>query len=440
MKEQMVSEKRKYAVINTKQAKEISKEYLLSRLESTEHIHFGLPEINDRYHTWNVPISYNHNSVGEISIDAYSGLINENLSSNIDVIVARIRKVDSGAYKKEVGIKLRKNKESAARHEYKISSLGNQVILGKAELALTKLPSESIDLVFTSPPYYNARKEYSEYDTYEDYLDLMRKVIVECKRVLIDGKFFVINSSHVLIPRATRSEASRRIAVPFDLHQIFMEEGFEFVDDIIWQKPEGAGWASGRGRRFSADRNPMQYKAVPVTEYVMVYRKNPCVLIDHFIRNHPNQDLISASKIEDGYEKTNVWYISPARDKRHPAVFPTALVEKVIKYYSFQNDVVLDPFGGVGTTAKVAASLTRRFCSIELSEEYVQATLMDLRAYENNFINGFTFEYLDWSKLSPPEDEPRSLHAILRHLRMSGVSEDRIIAILNELDERKFIK
>ena len=136
-------------------------------------------------------------------------------------------------------------------------------------------------------------------------------------------------STHTcFIPRNSRNESSTRIAVPFDIHQIFIEEGFEFVDDIIWQKPEGAGWASGRGRRFSADRNPMQYKAVPVTEYVMVYRKKPCVLIDHFIRDNPNQAIIQASKIEDGYEKTNVWYISPARDKRHPAIFPAELAEK----------------------------------------------------------------------------------------------------------------
>jgi len=60
---------------------------------------------------------------------------------------------------------------------------------------------------------------------------------------------------------------------------------------------------------FAADRNPLQYKAVPVTEYVLVYRKKSDKLIDWYIRNHPNQDLIRKSKIKDGYEKTNVWKI-----------------------------------------------------------------------------------------------------------------------------------
>jgi DNA modification methylase len=77
-----------------------------------------------------------------------------------------------------------------------------------------------------------------------------------------------------LIRRANRNEASKRIAVPFDMHRIFCEEGFDFIDDIHWVKPEGAGWATGRGRRFAADRQPLQYKAVPVTEYVLVYRKH----------------------------------------------------------------------------------------------------------------------------------------------------------------------
>ena len=83
-----------------------------------------------------------------------------------------------------------------------------------------------------------------------------------------------------------------------------MEEGYDFIDDIIWVKPEGAGWATGRGRRFAADRNPLQYKAVPVTEYVLVFRKRTELLIDWHIRNHPNRDLVKASKIKDGYEKT----------------------------------------------------------------------------------------------------------------------------------------
>ena len=122
----------------------------------------------------------------------------------------------------------------------------------------------------------------------------------------------------------------------------------------------------------------MQYKAVPVTEYVMVYRKKPSILIDYYIRNHPDQEIISRSKIEDGYEKTNVWYISPARDKRHPAIFPKELAEKVIKYYSFENDVVLEPSGGIGTTARAGIENNMRFVTVECDDKYIEATINDL--------------------------------------------------------------
>ena len=247
----------------------------------------------------------------------------------------------------------------------------NTIGLGDSEDLLSQTPSESVDLIFTSPPYYNARPEYSDYVQYEEYLLKMRKIIHQCHRVLNEGRFFVMNVSPVLIRRSSRSEASRRIAVPFDFHGIFVNEGFEFVDDIIWLKPDGAGWATGRGRRFAADRHPLQYKAVPVTEYVLVYRKKTEKLIDWHIRKHPDQQLVNASRIADGYEATNVWKIHPAHSRKHPAVFPAELAEKVIRYYSFMHDVVLDPFGGIGTVGEVAARLDRRFVLFEINEDYV---------------------------------------------------------------------
>lgn len=424
----MVAEERKYFIINTEQAKTVVKFYLEKKLVSMENISFGLPEIYDRYDIWNVPVLYKKEVIGEIAIDAYKGQINHKLSSDIEVINGRKSKIDNG---KVIAAKKVKKKK-----DYKISDLPNMLLKGRAELVLKKLPEQSIDMIFTSPPYYNARKQYSEYDTYEDYLTLIRSVVRECHRTLIDGKFFIINTSHVLIPRASRSECSSRIAVPFDIHQIFMEEGFEFIDDIIWEKPEGAGWASGRGRRFSADRNPLQYKAVPVTEYVMVYRKKPCVLIDHFIRNHPQQQIIQDSKISDGYEKTNVWYISPARDKRHPAIFPKELAEKVISYYSFKNDVVLDPFAGLGTTAKAAYELERRFVAIECSSEYMSYAKQDLENM-NQIMRPLEYEYFDCSDLEiENRKENYDLHEVIRILEKNGVKRDEILnCLLKEYGE-----
>lgn len=418
----MVSEERNYVVINTEQAKKITSEYLVGSLDNMDYIDYGLPEIYDRYDIWNVPVLYKKEVIGEIAVNAYSKEVNPKLSSNIEILIGRKEKIDTG---ENVAVQ----KCKSTRVPYRVSELENMIIKGRAERALRKLPKQSIDMIFTSPPYYNARKQYSEYDTYEDYLQLIRNVVRECSRVLIDGKFFIINSSHVLIPRASRNESSSRIAVPFDIHQIFMEEGFEFVDDIIWEKPEGAGWASGRGRRFSADRNPMQYKAVPVTEYVMVYRKKPAILIDHFIRNHPDQNIIQESKIADGYEKTNVWHISPARNKHHPAVFPIELAEKVIKYYSFVNDVILDPFAGIGTTAKAAIELGRRFVSIECSDEYIEHMRTDIDSM-NNLFNAVVYNYIDYSGLPSATENRYDLNEILRRLQHKGISREEIADLI----------
>lgn len=356
-----VAENRAYLIRTVEDAKSVAKSWLDDLLLS-QVAGFGLPEVDDRYHIWRVPLKSvaGASKLGEIVIDAYSGVVDAKRTTRPSLIEARLLKKD------EKALKERRHKK------IEISSLRNTIGLGDCVELANQMPAESVDLVFTSPPYFNARPEYSEYDEYADYLAFMRSVIRSCGRVLSEGRFFVMNTSPVLLRRASRSEASRRIAVPFDLHAIFIEEGFEFIDDIIWVKPSGAGWATGRGRRFAADRNPLQYKAVPVTEYVLVYRKKTDKLIDWHIRNHPDREAVAASKIADGYETTNVWKIQPNTRSAHPAPFPMELAEKVISYYSFVGDVVLDPFAGSGTTGAAAAKTGRRFVLFDNNPEYVE--------------------------------------------------------------------
>lgn len=80
---------------------------------------------------------------------------------------------------------------------------------------------------------------------------------------------------------------------------------------------------------------------------------------------------VQASKIGDDYERTNVWRIQPATNSPHPAAFPLELAEKVIRYYSFKGDVVMDPFAGSGTVGAAAARLGRRFVLFEINPQYV---------------------------------------------------------------------
>lgn len=375
-----IAEYRQYRVKNGDDARRIGIIYL-EEIDLIKVIKFGLPEIDDRYNIWRLPLlAKNGDRIGEIVIDAKTTLIDRERTTQKEILENRL-----------LGRSEKRKKSITKNKVPKLSTLRNTIGIGDSEYLLRELPNECVDLVFTSPPYFNARPEYAEYLSYEDYLLKMKKIIHECHRVLNEGRFFVINVSPVLIRRANRSEASHRIAVPFDFHRLFMEEGFEFVDDIIWVKPEGAGWATGRGRRFSADRNPCQYKPVPVTEYILVYRKKTDKLIDWLIRKHPNQQFVNDSKIQDGYEVTNIWKIHPAHSKEHPAVFPEELAQKVISYYSFVQDVILDPFGGTGTNAKAALALNRRFAFFEKDSKYFNAIVKNVES-----VKGFGCVDINW--------------------------------------------
>ena len=361
-----VYDQRNYVVTSVTQAKEIA-QGLIDMWDISKPLEFGLPEVDDRYHVWRIPILVADERLGEIVVKAQTGAIDSQQSTSRASVIARlgIAGVTDGDVDSPKDIA-----DGASKHMV-VPAMRNTILSGKSEEMLQQLPAASVQLMFTSPPYFNARPQYADYRAYEDYLSGIRSVMREVHKVLADGRFAIINCSPVLIRRAKRSEASRRIAVPFDIHQIMVSEGFEFIDDIIWMKPTGAGWATGRGRRFAADRNPLQYKAVPVTEYVLVYRKKSDKLIDWHIRNHPDKDIVKKSKIADGYEVTNVWRISPARCKQHPAIFPVELAEKVIRYYSFEEDVVLDPYAGIGTVGTAATKLNRKFVLGEANPGYV---------------------------------------------------------------------
>ncbi len=394
---ELVSEKRKYLVLTVAQAKEIVSNWL-AEIELENAIKLGLPEVDDRYHHWRVPLcAENGNRIGEVVIDAYSTEILLSKTTKPELLMTRLLKQDEK--------KVAKTRSRAP--DYKISHLRNTIGLGDCVELIEDMPAESVDLIFTSRPYFNARPEYSEYEAYEQYLFKMRQVIKRCHRVLGEGRFFVINVSPILLRRASRSESSKRIAVPFDLHRIFIEEGYDFIDDIIWLKPEGAGWATGRGRRFAADRNPLQYKAVPVTEYVLVYRKHTDLLIDWNIRNHPDREAVEESKVADGYERTNIWRINPAFGSKHPAAFPKELAKKVIQYYSFKSDVVMDPFAGSGTVGEAASELGRRFVLFDNNPEYVELMRQSVVKWQDVSLN--TVMWINCKPVEPTHKQTRML-------------------------------
>lgn len=256
----------------------------------------------------------------------------------------------------------------AQAHTETYEFLKNVVVNADVLEALKYVPDESVHLTFTSPPYYNAR-DYSIYPSYQAYLDFLDKVFQETHRITKEGRFLIVNTSPIIIPRVSRSHSSKRYGIPFDLHPYLVKNGWEFIDDIIWLKPEAS--VKNRVGGFMQHRKPLGYKPNSVTEYLMVYRKSTEKLLDWNMRSY-DAKTVEDSKVADGYETTNVWKIDPCFDKVHSAIFPVELCKRVIQYYSYKGDLIFDPFGGSGTVGRTAKALERLFFLTEQEPKYFE--------------------------------------------------------------------
>ena len=254
------------------------------------------------------------------------------------------------------------------KHDEFPKFLKNLIVEGDVLETLNHVPNDSVHLTFTSPPYYNAR-DYSIYQSYEEYLNFLEKVFKEVHRVTKEGRFFVLNTSPIIIPRISRAHSSKRYPIPYDIHPILVKMGWEFIDDIVWVKPEAS--VKNRNAGFLQHRKPLGYKPNAVSEMVMVYRKKTDKLIDWNISQY-SWEKVKKSKVADKYETTNIWRIGPTFDKVHSAVFPTELCDRVIKYYSFVDDLIFDPFAGSGTLGLAATNLGRNFFLAEKEKKYVE--------------------------------------------------------------------
>lgn len=224
------------------------------------------------------------------------------------------------------------------------------------------IDNDSVHLVVTSPPYFNAKK-YIEYDSVDSYIDIMRKCFSSCFRVLKPSRMCIINISPILVSREKRSEQSHRIPLPFYIVPMMEELGFEFLEDIIWKKPKGS--VPNRNGEFYKHRKPVAYKPNVVTEYILVFKKYADFLIDDVLKDD--------SLVKGNYDKTNIWEFNPEISVvGHPAPFPLDLPMKCIRYYSYEKDLILDPFMGSGTTAVACRRLKRNFIGFEINPDYAK--------------------------------------------------------------------
>ena len=243
--------------------------------------------------------------------------------------------------------------------------------------------NESVDLIITSPPYFNAR-DYSQYASYDEYLSFLQEVFHESFRVLKGGRMICVNISAVIEPRTRRSAESKRYPIPFHLVGVMERLGYKFLEDIIWVKPSGA--AKNRNGGFYRHRQPIAYKPNVVNEYILVFQKPINGLIDSILRKYANE-LTEKSLVSGEYDQTNIWYINPETNVKHPAPFPCVLARKLIRYYSFYGDTVLDCFMGSGTTGVACMNTNRNFIGIELNEQYFNIATERLQKFKGELEN-----------------------------------------------------
>lgn len=235
-----------------------------------------------------------------------------------------------------------------------------------AEVGIPKLTSK-VHLTVTSPPYFNV-KEYVSYDSYSHYLQTLRVIFTQVFEATHAGRMCCVNLSNILIPRPSRNKESQRIPLAFHFVSLMEAIGWKFIEDIVWVKPEGA--VKNRNGGFFQHRQPMAYKPNTVNEYILVFQKPSDKLIDAIVRSY-DAYTAEASKVSENYDRTNIWTINPETRIKHPAPYPTELVDKLVRYYSYVGDTVLDPFMGSGTTAVVAKQLNRHFVGFEIHSEYI---------------------------------------------------------------------
>ncbi len=227
----------------------------------------------------------------------------------------------------------------------------------------------SVALVVTSPPYF-AGKAYEEAlgeggipGDYLEYLGMLRAVFAECVRKLEPGGRIAVNVAN-LGRKPYRSLSSDVIA-------IFEELGLLLRGEIIWQKGRGAGGSCAWGS-FQRPGNPVLRD---VTERVVVASKGR---FDRAVpakrRARDGMPSVSTISVDDFLESTlDVWELAPesARRVNHPAPFPVELPQRLMELYTYEGDLVLDPFMGAGSTAVAAVRTGRRYVGFDTDPEYV---------------------------------------------------------------------
>lgn len=235
------------------------------------------------------------------------------------------------------------------------SEFDNGIICGDSLEVLQKLPNNCIDIVLTSPPY-NFGLNYENYDdvqTWHAYFEELFAIFDECVRVLKYGGRAIVNVQPLF---------SDYIPAHHLVSQFFFDKGLIWKGEILWEKNNYNCKYTAWGSWKSPSSPYLKY----TWEFLEIFCKGD-------LKKRGDVKDIDISDEEFKKWVNAKWSLAPERDMQaynHPAMFPQKLVERVLKLFSYRNDIILDPFNGAGTTSFVASTLGRRYLGIDISQEY----------------------------------------------------------------------
>ena len=242
-------------------------------------------------------------------------------------------------------------------------SNNKDLIFNKSAEKMDDLVDNCVSLTVTSPPYNVGKLSDSDLSD-DDYWKLIEQCFKEVYRVTESGGRLVINVANL----------GRKPYIPFSnmFTQIMLDLGFLMRGEIIWQKSKGANANFAWGSWLSAS-NPV---IRDIHEYCLVFSK------DGMSKGVKGVSTLEKEEFMDS--TLSIWNINPARAKKigHPAPFPVELAERFINLYSYEKDLILDPFIGSGTTAIAAQKLNRHYVGYEINDEYCK--LAETRIKESN--------------------------------------------------------
>jgi site-specific DNA-methyltransferase (adenine-specific) len=228
-------------------------------------------------------------------------------------------------------------------------------IICKSSERMEELPDNSVHLMVTSPPY-NVGKEYDEDFTLREYLDFLKRVWKEVYRVMVPGGRVCINIANL----------GRKPYIP--LHAFIVEDmlelNFLMRGEIIWNKASSASPSTAWGSWLSAANPTLR----DIHEYILVFSK------DTFSRKKVPNRKNTIMKDEFLEYTKSIWTFpaEPAQKIGHPAPFPVELPFRLIQLYTYDGEVILDPFMGSGQSAIAAIKSNRHYVGYDIEEEYVK--------------------------------------------------------------------